>query len=325
MSESFELKIPETINVPQESIIKVIAKTLRDTLHPDDPEHKQRVFEENELMMASRSLALKPIGLNHMENIPEAIVVNADWNVKDKVVEALLSLPQKFIELVRKKEITKVSVDYIWDHVEKSEGKSIFRGLKFLGLSLLHGLNPGDPGANILFEGESGRETLEITVRGEPFAGYADFADCVAKNQNKEDPEAYCGAIKAQVEAGKSLEEIKAMIESGEIVCKFKVTLAEAQEIEKLKKEVEDKDKRIGELETAVTTATQATEALKTTRDKDVQDAKDLATKEVKKEFVSEFQKIIPSPMWERTLRPGAKRFVEDVKKIVRKVGTDGA
>ena len=33
-----------------------------------------------------------------------------------------------------------------------------------------------------------------------PFAGYKDFADCVAKNQDKDDPDAYCGKIKHQVE-----------------------------------------------------------------------------------------------------------------------------
>ena len=32
-----------------------------------------------------------------------------------------------------------------------------------------------------------------------PFAGYEDFADCVSKNQDKEDPDAYCGKIKHQV------------------------------------------------------------------------------------------------------------------------------
>jgi hypothetical protein len=34
----------------------------------------------------------------------------------------------------------------------------------------------------------------------EPFADYADFDDCVAKNQDKGDPEAYCATIKRQVE-----------------------------------------------------------------------------------------------------------------------------
>lgn len=33
-----------------------------------------------------------------------------------------------------------------------------------------------------------------------PFAGYRDFDDCVAKNQDKANPEAYCGQIKHRVE-----------------------------------------------------------------------------------------------------------------------------
>jgi len=33
-----------------------------------------------------------------------------------------------------------------------------------------------------------------------PFADYKDFADCVAQNQEKDDPEAYCATIKRQVE-----------------------------------------------------------------------------------------------------------------------------
>jgi len=34
-----------------------------------------------------------------------------------------------------------------------------------------------------------------------PFADYEDFDACVAANSDKDDPEAYCGAIKDQVEA----------------------------------------------------------------------------------------------------------------------------
>jgi len=33
-----------------------------------------------------------------------------------------------------------------------------------------------------------------------PFAGYKDFADCVSQNQDKDNPEAYCGSIQTQVE-----------------------------------------------------------------------------------------------------------------------------
>lgn len=35
---------------------------------------------------------------------------------------------------------------------------------------------------------------------GKSFAGYENFDECVAQNQDKEDPEAYCAAIQAQVE-----------------------------------------------------------------------------------------------------------------------------
>lgn len=38
---------------------------------------------------------------------------------------------------------------------------------------------------------------------GRPFGGYNDFDDCLAKNQDKENPEAYCGMIQAKVEGGK--------------------------------------------------------------------------------------------------------------------------
>jgi len=294
LSESFELKIPETINVPQESIIRVIAKTLGDTLHPDDPNYKHRVFEENELMMASRSLALKPIGVNHKEIIPDAIVVNADWNVKDKVVEALLSLPQKFIELIRAKEITKVSVDYIWDAVEKQEEKSIFKGLKFLGLSLLQGLNPGDPGANILFESESGRETMEIQIKEPP---------------KPKDPEPLEEAIKAYLK--ESVEDVEAV----------KKKLLEHKE---LSDAVQAKDARITELETAISTATQATEALKTSHDNDVKVAEEKGRADVKKEVAKELSQIVVPPHIEfRFKQVSAKLLNTDVKRLKRKLEGD--
>ena len=43
-------------------------------------------------------------------------------------------------------------------------------------------------------------ETVPKLQLGEPFGGYSDFADCVAKNQDKENPEAYCGQIKHETE-----------------------------------------------------------------------------------------------------------------------------
>jgi hypothetical protein len=47
---------------------------------------------------------------------------------------------------------------------------------------------------------ESFPTAKEKLTLGEPFAGYTDFADCVAKNQEKDNPEAYCGSIKHETE-----------------------------------------------------------------------------------------------------------------------------
>jgi len=41
-----------------------------------------------------------------------------------------------------------------------------------------------------------------------PFAEYKDFADCVAKNKGKSNPEAYCGAIKSQVEGSQKVDDL---------------------------------------------------------------------------------------------------------------------
>jgi len=47
---------------------------------------------------------------------------------------------------------------------------------------------------------DNGISILGKGAIGKPFAGYKDFADCVAQNKDKGNPKAYCGAIQAQVE-----------------------------------------------------------------------------------------------------------------------------
>lgn len=48
---------------------------------------------------------------------------------------------------------------------------------------------------------EDDPDLRKLTMKkGAPFAGYDSFDDCVSKNQDKGDPNAYCGAIKNQVE-----------------------------------------------------------------------------------------------------------------------------
>jgi len=50
-----------------------------------------------------------------------------------------------------------------------------------------------------------GADEIKMHIAGDPFGEYKNFAECVAKNQDKEDPEAYCGSIKAKVEEKKDV------------------------------------------------------------------------------------------------------------------------
>lgn len=51
-------------------------------------------------------------------------------------------------------------------------------------------------------DGRQMRPVEGSMLKGAPFAGYKDFADCVAKNGDKQDPSAYCGEIKHRTEDG---------------------------------------------------------------------------------------------------------------------------
>jgi hypothetical protein len=43
-----------------------------------------------------------------------------------------------------------------------------------------------------------GADEIAQHIANDPFAGFKNFAECVRKNQDKENPEAYCGSIKAK-------------------------------------------------------------------------------------------------------------------------------
>jgi hypothetical protein len=68
---------------------------------------------------------------------------------------------------------------------------------QFYGLVLLNSLQP--------------TSNVESMRKGAPFANYKDFADCVSKNSDKDDPNAYCGKIKHETEDKSSSKEGKAM------------------------------------------------------------------------------------------------------------------
>ena len=74
-----------------------------------------------------------------------------------------------------------------------------------------------------------------------PFAGYKDWEDCIRKNRNKGNPEAYCGSIKHQVEgADEMVKNIPSKIVASGPVDK-KVMVAETFECDKKHKKVKKK------------------------------------------------------------------------------------
>jgi hypothetical protein len=84
---------------------------------------------------------------------------------------------------------------------------------------------------------EDKRKASHNAWRGNPFAGYKDWDDCIAKNQHREDPEAYCGKIKHETEDKKNT-----------INYRFeRIPMLDYQLIDKL--DTETKIKRLGQKE----------------------------------------------------------------------------
>jgi len=160
--ESFEwLKVPEDIS--KDHLVKVVAKTNLPTIHPDDPEYPVRLFPEEELKKSARSLAHRPVGLNHKKVIDNAIVVDSEYNPETKAIEALLYLPKEYIRKIREGKIKHVSVEYRWREEERKEEGVEFRGLIFDRIDLLENMEPGDPYTSIsLFESKGGRIVMSL-------------------------------------------------------------------------------------------------------------------------------------------------------------------
>ena len=230
-------KIPE--DIPRKNLVLVTAKTTTPTHHSEDPVYTHRLFDEEELKESARSLARRQIGINH---IPEMVlpkpyqVIDAQYNPETKSVEALLYLPDEYIQKIKEGKIKHVSVEYYWRDEEHLPEGVKFKGLVFDRVDLLEGMNPGDKNTEIklleskkaLMEGEleimdevklyeseaqqyselpSLEEIIVTSFRklGEPLGPYKDFDDCVAsvkrdKGLSDERARKYCGYLYWKIE-----------------------------------------------------------------------------------------------------------------------------
>jgi len=350
------------IDIPSSNLVHVIAKTEADTTHPNE-EFPLRHFTEEELSLAATSLFRNLITLNHGKKefggleIPEPYgVVNARWNPIDKLVEALLYLPTKFIEMIRQKLIKTVSVEYIWDKVEKApDGGTIFKGLKFTGLSLVApSLSPveikaGDSQAKVLQEIKIGTflceiETLEekkdyacpkcklplkLNSLGEPMGQFSDWDECIAWAENQPDitdAKAYCGYIKAKAEV-KPTKLAEVEIPPPSITLPIETPPIEPPKAPEVvippekKPEVPTGSPSVVPPNSAITKELEGSIAQlqKTITDMTKEESTKITKgrKEERIELVEKFKKLIPNDIVLRRWSAGSVRLIQDLKKLI--------
>lgn len=295
LTESFEWS-KGIDGLPKNRLLKAVAKTLAPTIHPEDPTFPIRLFAELEMMKNARSLIGRPVGLNHSQMpIYGAYGVDCDWNELEKQLEAILFVPEEYIRKVAEGKIKNVSIEYTWRDTKQTDAGTEFTGLGITRVDLVEGLEAGDPNAVVsLFEATEKRGVVLAEIMpqklGEPcMAGtdYIDFADCVAKNQDKADPEAYCGAIKAQTEA---TPPAKVEVPLGTPPCAPKTA----------------------ELEATITKMASQIQTLEKERGKAIEDARNSA----KQEVIAKVDAAIPKNMMTRN--GGAIQLIRSVRKALR-------
>jgi len=336
LEESFSWVKPEEL--PESNLLKVIAKSTTPTIHPDDPLYRKRLFLENELMKGARSMIYRPVGINHERIIHGAYVVDAEWDEEDKVVEAVLAVPERYVRMVKDGKIDKCSIEFGWrSEVEKDDGIA-FEGLWIQRIDLLEGLEPGDPHADVtLFESKKGgriRMELKEKELTEPkeleegcvWSTQWDSPEaCIAANQDKEDPEAYCMAkIESKTEQVEEpivetpKEEVKEIVEEVIEVIAPEVSEEEKEEIAEVVAEevTEEEEPSVDELKESLERVLKANKELKESIDEKVQET----VKSAKEEMVKKIESVIPHNMIIRRFGLGSQRFVQEIKKILREV-----
>lgn len=350
--ESFEWIDLE--NPPKDRLLKVIAKTTETTLHPEDKDYPVRLFAEANLMR-NANLVGRPVGLNHGKlPIFGAYVVDSEYNEEEKQLEALLFVPPEYVEKAREGLISNVSVEYTWRKEKKTKKGTEFSGMNITRIDLVEGLKAGDSGAVVtLFEAKKKTGTMLMEIEkpeklGEPFADYEDMDACIAANQDKEDPAAYCASIKAKTEQEHdcpegeewSEEEQKCVPKKAEETHDCPEGEVWSEEEQKCVKKAEEqagedpekcpegevwdeeqkkcvpkpKEPSAEELKEALQRVMKIHKELKESVDKNLKEA----VAEAKEEILKLVEAKIPNSMYTSRYSHGAKRLVWELKKTIR-------
>lgn len=161
-------------DAPTNRLLKVIAKTTKSTDHRADislplKERTLRHFNAEDLALSARSLRHKPVGWQHGRVIDGAYVIDAEWNPVELQVEAILFVPEKYVEMTQEGKIVQCSVEYSFRDEKLVGNESYFEGLCLERVDLLGTrLEAGDSNAQVmLFESAAHRgkflcESIEL-------------------------------------------------------------------------------------------------------------------------------------------------------------------
>jgi len=169
----------------------------------------RRLYTSEELLRGSRSLSDRPIAYGSAHptapNLPWPAnsTVDAEYNDKERFTETIVRVSDPTLnQLIAEKKVTKVSIEGHGRDQREVDGVAPL-GVVFTRLLFVtEGAQPGDPATSI--EPITFSELLEPV--SEPMGSYKDFADCVAKNNDKKDPEAYCATIMRKVEGKETVQ-----------------------------------------------------------------------------------------------------------------------
>lgn len=318
LSESFEWVNPK--DLPKERLLKVVMKTPETTIHPEDPKYPKRVFKVEELIQNGKSLIGSRVGYNHEGLIMDSIVVDSEWNKLETQLEGLLYVPPGIITKVRDGQIDQASIEYQWRNEKETEEGVEFEGLHIFRIDLLEGKKPGDKKTSVaLFEAEErhGCFLMEMAEQkleeGCVWSTQWDSPEaCIAANQDKDDPEAYC---MAKVEA--KTEQDEEPTPTTEEDCKAKGWHWYDGACHKEPKPEEPKTEPTAEeLKESLKRVLEENKKLKEDKAKEIEDAQ----KEFKKKLIEQVSSVIPHNVIVRQSSAGMIRLIQDVRKVLRKV-----
>ena len=166
--------------------------------------------------------------------------------------------------------------------------------------------------ANCNFAKKQGFTKESISLK-EPFAGYVDFDDCVAKNSDKEDPKAYCAVIMRATE--ESLRESANNTTDNNTTTNK--TIEEANVILEKVKKYDELEKQFKDTQEALNKSSKVIEDTKKDIDNKIKEAKETG----KKEVIEKIKNILPANAVVRQHGTSSfVRLIQEVRKAIKEV-----